>query len=74
MEAGDIVNDLSTNNIAEDDLNGIFSSLEPLEDPKDDMFFFGGKDLLQSTPKAIPCQPQCPHSSSHHFHTLNIFM
>jgi hypothetical protein len=28
-------------------LNGIFSSLEPLEDPKDDMFFFGGKDLLQ---------------------------
>jgi hypothetical protein len=38
----------SGSSFAEDDLNIIFSSLEPLEDPKDDMYFFGGKDLLQS--------------------------
>ena len=53
METGDIVNELSASNIVEDDLNGIFSSLEPLEDPKDDMFFFGGKDLLQSMSPAL---------------------
>lgn len=47
METGNIVNELSSSSIAEDDLS-IFIGLEPLEDPKDDMFFFGGKDLLQS--------------------------
>jgi hypothetical protein len=53
MEAVDIVNELSTSNIVEDDLNGIFNSLEPLEDPKDDMFFFNNRDLLQSMYQVI---------------------
>eukprot|EP00026_Physarum_polycephalum_P002257 Phypoly_transcript_02262.p1 GENE.Phypoly_transcript_02262~~Phypoly_transcript_02262.p1 ORF type:complete len:880 (+),score=183.72 Phypoly_transcript_02262:244-2883(+) len=54
MEAGDIVNELSTSNIVEDDLNGIFNSLEPLEDPKDDMFFFNNRDLLQKIRERNP--------------------
>lgn len=48
MGTVDIDTELSSSRIVEDDLNGVFNSLEPLEDPKDDMYFFGGKDELQS--------------------------
>lgn len=48
MGTVDIDTELSSSKIVEDDLNGVFNSLEPLEDPKDDMYFFGGKDESQS--------------------------
>jgi hypothetical protein len=74
METGDIVSELSTSNIVEDDLNGIFNSLEPLEDPKDDMFFFGGKDLLQSMSQAILFPSHGSFTRYPSFPTTNIFI